>query len=98
MPAIRSVKPIYDGLQIEKSDGTILQVTYADIPNQVKNGATPADIDNWINNTFLPNRLTYVDTDGITQWMFYAQVHTYSLNPWNVIAAVSDYPITGEWW
>lgn len=99
MPMITSIEPIYDGFRVTMTDGRVVELTTSDIPNNVKrNFTTPADYQNWINNTFLPKVLTYVDPDGVTQWEMYIKVHVISINPMVAEACVSDNPIPDNWW
>jgi hypothetical protein len=58
MPSILSVEQITDGFRVTTTSQGVVSLTTADIPNQVKrNLVTAADYENWINNTFLVNKV-----------------------------------------
>lgn len=96
MALIRSVETIYDGFRITKSDGTVLTLTSADLPNPVKKTNDPVQYETYINN-WIENATKFTDADGLVQHIFYAKVHVYSVNPMNAIACVSDNPIPDVW-
>jgi hypothetical protein len=89
MPSILSVEQITDGFRVTTTSQGVVSLTTADIPNQVKrNLVTAADYENWINNTFLANKV-----QG-----FFIKVHVYSIDPMVAEARVSDDPIADGWW
>jgi hypothetical protein len=99
MPLIESIEQITDGFRVTRTNGAVVELTTADIPNNVKrNLHTPADYENWINNTWLPKLLSYTNPDGETEWYFYLKVHVISLNPMVADARIADNPIPDGWW
>lgn len=98
MPLIRSVESINDGFRIVKSDGTIITLTSTDLPKNVQHTNDPVQYENYM-NTWIDNATKFTDVDSLTQHIFYAKVHVYSVNPMVAIAIVSDNPIVVDgWW
>lgn len=54
MPLIRAIEKTADGFRVTRSNGTVLELTSADIPPQIKNKTIP-EIQAWINDWLASN-------------------------------------------
>lgn len=102
MPPVRSLDLLFDassnpdGVQIVSTHRGTIVLRRNTLPTSMRN-KTAAEIETYINNTFIPGALTFGDNEG-THWYFYAAVKVLQANPLRVNALVSDHPITARDW
>jgi len=59
MPLLRSIEKTADGFIITRSNGSVLSLTSADIPANIKN-KTIAEVQTWVNNWLATNNYSAV--------------------------------------